>query len=235
MDDDEPYSPGGSDDNDLTLNTISSSFLAGTSSNPAPIAPTSSKSDQENQIQREMEELQRQIEAEKQQIALHLQGVVDEPYSPTNSVSPPITTNISDVVSTSSNSGIPGLANISIPSNLADILKNINAASSHPGIPGIGQYNPAAIDTSIDAEYVPTASAGTSSMLSYASATTTDYSFTTSVAGASGQASEPSKLAQLTDEELLRLVPDEIELAPPKRPKYELRPPGIDDDEEIPL
>lgn len=131
MDDDEPYSPGGSDEDDLGLTTLPSTFLAGTS--------TTSQND--SQIQREVEELNRQIEAEKKQIAMHLQSAdtgdlsttshlapvwdtfghfgdaknIDEPYSPSNSVSPPINTNLSDVVS-----------KISIPANLADILQNVS-------------------------------------------------------------------------------------------------------------
>lgn len=55
-------------------------------------------------------------------------------------------------------------------------------------------------------EYVPIATASTSAIISYGSAVPMNIQSTsTSVA------SEPSKLAQLTDEELLRLVPDEIE------------------------
>lgn len=131
MDDDEPYSPGGSDEDDLGLTTLPSTFLAS--------ASTTTQND--SQIQREVEELNRQIEAEKKQIAMHLQSAdtgdltstshlapvwetfgqfgdtknIDEPYSPSNSVSPPINTNLSDVVS-----------KISIPANLADILQNVS-------------------------------------------------------------------------------------------------------------
>lgn len=127
MDDDEPYSPGGSDEDDLGLTTLPSTFLAS--------ASTTLQND--SQIQREVEELNRQIEAEKKQIAMHLQSDltttnqlapvwdtfghfgdgknIDEPYSPSNSVSPPINTNLSDVVS-----------KISIPANLADILQNVS-------------------------------------------------------------------------------------------------------------
>lgn len=140
-DDDEPYSPGGSDEDDLGLTSLPSTFLATSTSTALPgIGST------DNQIQREVEELNRQIEAEKKQIAMHLQGVdisntdishlgassqlgpvwdsfgrfgetsaknIDEPYSPSNSVSPPMNANLSDVVS-----------KISIPANLADILQN---------------------------------------------------------------------------------------------------------------
>lgn len=134
MDDDEPYSPGGSDEDDLILPKIAPvpSFLSTTA------APQKS----ENQIQREVEELNRQIEAEKKQIAEitnneigdlsgggHLAPVwdtfgrygetaadtIDEPYSPTSAVSPQINTNLSDVVS-----------KISLPPNLADILQNVS-------------------------------------------------------------------------------------------------------------
>lgn len=51
-------------------------------------------------------------------------------------------------------------------------------------------------------EYVPIATTSTTSMMSYG---------TTLQPTSTVVPSEPSKLAQLTDEELLRLVPDEIE------------------------
>lgn len=116
MDDDEPYSPGGSDDDD-SMNSASLPFLSssGTGIDYTKIASSAANLAADNAIQRKVEELNRQIEAEKKQIAMHLQAVdIDEPYSPTSSVSPPINANLSDVVS-----------NISIPANLADILKNI--------------------------------------------------------------------------------------------------------------
>lgn len=122
----------------------------------------------------QLEELNRQIEAEKKEIAMHLQTVdTDEPYSPTSSVSSPINT----------------LSNISIPANLVDILKNVASLG-----PTSNQYS-AGCD-----EYVPVATA--SSSISYAP--------TLSLQPVP-VSSEPSKLAQLTDEELLRLVPDEID------------------------
>lgn len=146
LDDDEPYSPGGSDEDDLNLPAIPPTFLSSTT--PTPLPTVSVIGPSENQIQREVEELNRQIEAEKKQIAMHLQsaditntglndlnaasnmgpvwdsfgrfsGTItkdnDEPYSPSNSVSPPMNANLSDVVS-----------KISIPANLADILQNVN-------------------------------------------------------------------------------------------------------------
>lgn len=114
MDEDEPYSPGGSDDDDsLSSLPFMSTSGAGADYTKAP----STSYAQDISIQRKFEELNRQIEAEKKQIAMHLQAVdIDEPYSPTSSVSPTINPNLSDVVS-----------NISIPANLADILKNISS------------------------------------------------------------------------------------------------------------
>lgn len=195
MDDDEPYSPGGSDDDDLSLNTIPTSYLASSiakpiipdySTKPAVVAPVMSKFDQDK-----LDELNRQIELEKKQIA-NLQTVdIDEPYSPTSSVSPPINTNLSDVVS-----------NISIPANLVDILKNVASFGGPTSnqMP-INQYGAAMID---DNEYVPVASASSSS-IGYAPAPSQLIPPITTAS------SQPSKLAQLTDEELLRLVPDEID------------------------
>lgn len=192
MDDDEPYSPGGSsggsDDDDLTLSSIPTTYLGASNTITSitdftkPImanANTMSKFDQEK-----LDELNRQIEAEKKQIAM-LGTDIDEPYSPTSSVSPPIN---------------PNLSNISIPANLADILKNAFGSSTSTQIQmPLNQYS-SMMDTS-DTEYVPTPSAGAS--ISYAPALIPPPMI-------SPTASQPSKLAQLTDEELMRLVPDEI-------------------------
>lgn len=64
----------------------------------------------------------------------------------------------------------------------------------------VNQYTIASMDTGD--EYVPIATTSTTSMISYG---------TTMQPTSTVVPSEPSKLAQLTDEELLRLVPDEIE------------------------
>lgn len=198
LDDDEPYSPGGSDEDDLTLNTIPSTYLTSSSNavipntdyvKPLGSANTMSKFDQEK-----LDELNRQIEAEKKQIAMHLGTVdIDEPYSPTSSVSPPIN---------------PNLSNISIPANLADILKNVASFGSSANQMPLHQYS-SIMDTS-DNEYVPAPSASTS--MSYAPTPTQFVQPSTLTTAAADDASnQPSKLAQLTDEELLRLVPDEID------------------------
>lgn len=65
----------------------------------------------------------------------------------------------------------------------------------------VNQYTAASMDTGD--EYVPIATTSTTSMMSYGTALPPPTS--------TAVPSEPSKLAQLTDEELLRLVPDEIE------------------------
>lgn len=192
MDDDEPYSPGGSDEDDLAPSTIPTSYLSSSTINPVPdyAKPLTGSSTMSKFEMEKLEELNRQIEQEKKQIAMHLRTVdIDEPYSPTSSVSPPINTNLSDVVS-----------NISIPANLADILKNVASfGSSNVQMP-MNQYNTTALLDASD-EYVPVATVAGSSM-TYAPVPT---QLTQSAA------SQPSKLAQLTDEELLRLVPDEID------------------------
>lgn len=191
-DDDEPYSPGGSDEDDLTLNTIPTTYLAASNTmnsitdytKPAMgSANTMSKFEQEK-----LDELDRQIEAEKKQIAMLGTVDIDEPYSPTSSVSPPIN---------------PNLSNISIPANLADILKNVASfGSSTSNQMPFNQYS-SMMDTS-DTEYVPVPSA--SSSMSYAPAP----QLVPPPTLIPSAASQPSKLAQLTDEELMRLVPDEI-------------------------
>lgn len=188
----------------MSLNTIPTSYLSSTSTstsaNPItdytkpildyakPIGGGTALSSFDKQ---QLEELNRQIEAEKKEIAMHLQQTVniDEPYSPTSSVSPPINTNLSDVVS-----------NISIPANLADILKNVASFQSTNTTTQLtmNQYSASLMDIS-DTEYVPVAPS--TSSISYAPAISQPVSVS----------SQPSKLAQLTDEELLRLVPDEID------------------------
>lgn len=163
--------------------------MSSTSTNPIPDYAKSigGGAALSNFDKQQLEELNRQIEAEKKQIAMHLQTAdIDEPYSP-SSVSPPMGgANISDVVS-----------NISIPDNLADILKNVASFGSAPTQLSMNQYGASLMDTS-DTEYVPVPPA--SSSISYAPAP----------AHPVAVSSQPSKLAQLTDEELLRLVPDEI-------------------------
>lgn len=185
LDDDEPYSPGGSDEDDLTLNTIPTTYMAAANT----VNPINDYAKPLGSAHQQMEELNRQIEAEKKQIAMHLGTVdIDEPYSPTSSVSPPIN---------------PNLSNISIPANLADILKNVASFGSTANQMPMNQYSNL-MDTS-DNEYVPVPSASTS--MSYAPAPTQLMPPPSMIA----PASQPSKLAQLTDEELLRLVPDEID------------------------
>lgn len=175
----------------MSLNTIPTSYLSSTSANPIPdyskpIVGGGGGSALSSFDKQQLDELNRQIEAEKKQIAMHLQTVdIDEPYSPTSSVSPPINTNLSDVVS-----------NISIPANLADILKNVASFQSTTTSMSMSQYSASLMDTS-DNEYVPAS-------ISYAPASS-------QLAQSVATSSQPSRLAQLTDEELLRLVPDEID------------------------
>lgn len=198
----------------------------------------------QDKIKREMEELNRQIEAEKMEIALLHTADIDEPYSPSNSVSPPM-------IESKNSNNIPALANISIPANLADILKSIKGTATTSAGPSAvsSNYDPSSIivcssahvtanystiSGHINNDYVSPATVP--SYIDLLGATTADYTSTsTSIKN------EPSKLAQLTDEELLRLVPDDSlidfgAVAPPssKKSKYDLEPapPGIDDDDE---
>lgn len=195
MDDDEPYSPGGSDDDDLSLNSIPAAYLAASNTiNPISdyAKPMGSVNSSSKFGQEKLDEINRQIEAEKKQIAMHLGTAdIDEPYSPTSSVSPPIN---------------PNLSNISIPANLADILKNVASFGSSSNQMPLNQYS-SMMDTSDTeySEYVPVATA--SATMNYAPAPTQLLPPPSLITASS----QPSKLAQLTDEELLRLVPDEID------------------------
>lgn len=241
-DGDEPYSPEDSDDGDPS-HLLPATILA---KSVAPSIPAAPSVDQDK-IKREMEELNRQIEAEKMEIALLHTADIDEPYSPSNSVSPPMSAPISVVDSQSSNN-IPALANISIPANLADILKSIKCTASTSSAPSLvsSNYDPStilvgssaqltanytSISGHITSEYVPPTTVPT--YIDLLGASTSDYTTSTSIKN------EPSKLAQLTDEELLRLVPDDMDFGAvvspsSKKPKYDLEPapPGIDDDDE---
>lgn len=112
MEEDEPYSPGGSDED--SLSSLPFMPVANKVADYTPTPTTNMNFAQDIAMQRKVAEVNRQIEAERQQIlAMHLQNAVeiDEPYSPTSSVSPPINADLSG---------------ISLPPNLADILKTIN-------------------------------------------------------------------------------------------------------------
>ncbi|KAJ6642478.1 Death-inducer obliterator 1 [Pseudolycoriella hygida] len=199
-DGDEPYSPGGSDDEIPFQNTKT--------------IPTSSIQTsclyaqmEQDEIQRKMDELNRQIEAQKMEIAgmLHSDVVVDEPYSPTSSMS------------TTSKPAIPALANISIPSNLQEILNSINKVTSLPTAGTSLSTTSTASTLLIDEEYTPTTmDMGYNSSAGYIPMKTTNRKSFQSASTDMMQSTskEPSKLAQLTEEELLSMVPDDIELAP---------------------
>lgn len=188
-----------------------------------------------------MDELNRQIEAQKMEIAMLDSDAVtvDEPYSPTSSMS----TNKTPAT-------IPALANISIPSNLQEILNTIKQKSSFTdptnttsksAIATIDdeEYTPTPMDTeySPSADYIPMKT----SNLKHFQSTPINHTMQST-------SKEPSKLAQLTEEELLSMVPDDIELPPvtsfKKQPNdvllrmsnydiYEPPPPG-EEDEYVP-
>lgn len=172
----------------------------------------------------------------------------DEPYSPSRSVSPP-------------NSTLPTLANIVIPSNLQDILasiKNVPTAASvkEEIFPSknvstqnysIQSTQPPIISSqtssSADEEYNPIS---TSSSAMYTALYEPGKSFDDS------QSSNPptnsgSKLAKLSDAELMSMVPDDALLFPPEPTKnarnvenvkqtkgtfddFEPPPPGLEDE-----
>lgn len=192
-------------------------------------------------IKREMEELNRQIEAEKMEIALLHTADIDEPYSPSNSVSPPMG-------DAQNSSNIPALANISIPADLADILKSIKSTTSTSAVASLStaSYEPNALIAGSSAHVIPNYTTIGSHIGNEYMSSSTAYTdaigiTTTEYTSSSSMQCEPSKLAQLTDEELLRLVPDDslldfgvVSAPSSKKSKYDLEPapPGIDDDDE---
>lgn len=204
MDDgDEPYSPGGSDDDDddgsvvpyaslmtqmpgTAVSAVNPHLMALVSSSASNSRdqPSPTTSLDQADLQRKMEELVRQIEVQKQEIAM-LGG--DEP---------------ANVAAAS------GLSGIAIPSNLKEILNSIRGApppstASAAINYGVEEYDPTAVVPSASGAiaYQPLA-------VGYVPAAVDN---------------APSKLAQLTDEELLNMVPDDIrnEILPPKRAKFD--------------
>lgn len=233
MDDgDEPYSPGDSDEDESHL-AIPTTFIPSTPTTLAaqsPVPAVTTVAPDQEKIQRKMEELNRQIEVEKMEIALLNTVDIDEPYSPSNSVSPPIPTQPDVPTATPGNSEInTNLANISIPANLADILKSLNRSTSGETsqLASLSSITSNVVTNYTETEYIPTIPCSTFDINSdYITRPLKD---------------EPSKIGQLTVEELLRLVPDDslIELSQPppiKKTKYDIDilPPGIDRDEYNP-
>lgn len=166
---------------------------------------------EDDELQRKMDEVNRQIKAQEMEIAGMLDtevANVDEPYSPTSSMS----TSVKPTT-------IPALANISIPSNLQEILNSIkqsslpstdqsmstqSATATSSILDDDEEYNPVPMDAEYNpsADYIPMK---TLSMKHFQSASMDTMQSTSK---------EPSKLAQLTEEELLSMVPDDIDLPP---------------------
>ncbi len=177
---------------------------------------------EQDEIQRKMDELNRQIEAQKMEIAGMLDtnvASVDEPYSPTSSMS----TNAKPAT-------IPALANISIPSNLQEILNSIKQVSADQAntsksattsvLNDDEEYNPIQMDAEYNpsADYIPMKAFN---LKQFQTSSTTDNTMQQSTS------KEPSKLAQLTEEELLSMVPDDIDLPPVTSFKKQSNEPAI--------
>ncbi|KAI9580842.1 hypothetical protein GQX74_013390 [Glossina fuscipes] len=197
---DEPYSPGGSsDDDDVPLMPVKLP-----TANAGEIAPSSSDDD----LKRKMDEINRQIAAQEMEIAGLLTG------EPTAFAATSATSNV--------------LANISIPSNLSQILASINikpaVAAGEPQPPpppligsliksktvasaedvGIEEYNPTeTLNKNVEPNDKPTAA---------------------------NVSSKSSRLAQLSEAELLSMVPDDIIIEKTPAPESydeEPPPPGV--------
>lgn len=249
-DGDEPYSPGGSDDDDIHFimpPTVSSLPPSTPTKHNAiqttvPISPSQMDADE---ITRKMDEINREIVKSQIEIAgMLLPGgsnntasILAEPYSPTSA---PIT------------KSIPTLANISIPSNLQEILnsiKNVTTDSLSPSSSSSSSllmgklssssslaYSKKVIDgdnvgnDDDDEEYTP----APISAPSYAPMV--DYIPSKTISSDKNNSNEPSKLARLTDEELMNMVPDDMDInLPPamKKAKYSIDeppPPGLEDE-----
>ncbi|XP_065367348.1 serine-rich adhesin for platelets isoform X2 [Calliphora vicina] len=187
---DEPYSPGGSSDDDLPLLPVK--------------VPSNMDHMQaaEDELKRKMEEINRQIAAQEMEIAGLLTG---EP------------TGFGSASTSSSNV----LANISIPSNLSQILASIKTSGKDQSVippppPLIGSLlktsSASATTFAVEEEYNPAEGTGST----YETKNTATGSNTNST----------SLLAKLSEAELLSMVPDDIVITPNKpTTRYEEPPP----------
>ncbi|XP_013107132.2 death-inducer obliterator 1 [Stomoxys calcitrans] len=188
-DSEEPYSPGGSSDDDLPLPTIKS-------------ASSNQMQNREEELKRKMEEINRQIAAQEMEIAGLLTGESRKFGNSTGTTS-------------------KVLANIAIPSNLSQILASIKpTASAHEGQPVVPPPPPligsimktAPLLNSVEDEYNPADPIEPS----YGQKITTHTPST-------------SRLAKLSEAELLSMVPDDVVLLskPPVARHEEPPPPGV--------
>ncbi|XP_055530884.1 death-inducer obliterator 1-like [Wyeomyia smithii] len=235
-DDEEPYSPGGgSDDSDNFADVTA-------------IVESKSKSvvDPESErIRIEMEEINRKIAEEKNEIV----GIISKAELKEDEIKSTLPPSL--------------ITDISIPSNLSEILASINKAVPPAAeIPAKAAATEQAIEKSATSrvennddddedEYIPSAPSFYSSYKSnYAGYSSTAPSVPVHHAKSS---SSDSKLSKLTDEELLRMVPDVSYLQPPvthskstlgtsdgapeaKKSKWESSeppPPGMEDEADI--
>uniref|UniRef100_A0A8D8FKD7 Death-inducer obliterator 1 n=1 Tax=Culex pipiens TaxID=7175 RepID=A0A8D8FKD7_CULPI len=194
-DDDEPYSPGGaSDDSDQFADVTA---IVETKGRRASLAGTALDPDSER-FRLEMEEINRKIAEEKSEIV----GIISSGELKADEIKSTLTPSL--------------ITDISIPSNLSEILASINKS-----VPGVPLDVPKAPEKTVAAaddedEYVPTA---TSSLYS---AYKPGYSYGKSAAAAPipvlvsnpPPEASTSKLSQLSEAELLSMVPDESYLQP---------------------
>ncbi|KNC31839.1 hypothetical protein FF38_12420 [Lucilia cuprina] len=181
---DEPYSPGGSSDDDLPLLPVKMS----TNVDHMQAA--------EDELKRKMEEINRQIAAQEMEIAGLLTG---EP------------TAFGSASASSSNV----LANISIPSNLSQILASIKTTGKDQSVvppppPLIGSLLKSS-SSATEEEYNPAESIGST--------------FEDKNTATGSNTSSTSLLAKLSEAELLSMVPDDIVITPNKPTRYEEPPP----------
>lgn len=180
-DDDEPYSPGGvSDDSDHFADVTAIVETKATGNTPLD--------SESERIRREMEEINRKIAEEKNEIV----GIISKAELKEDEIKSTLDPSL--------------ITDISIPSNLSEILASIKSTPSDPKVGGSTKEPiknvPSAEDD--EDEYVPTAVySGYKSGYGYGSSNTPTET-----------KSGTSRLANLTEEELLRMVPDDSYLPP---------------------
>ncbi|XP_058459814.1 death-inducer obliterator 1-like [Malaya genurostris] len=211
-DDEEPYSPGCiSDDSDHFADVTA---IVETKQKQASTADKESE-----RIRQEMEEINRKIAEEKNKIV----GIINKAELKEDEIKSTLPPSL--------------ITDISIPSNLSEILASIKAVPTTSEVASakvaVEKSTERKAPTENEEEYIPSAPSFYSNYKS-----NYGYGNITSASQGSGPAESSSKLSKLSDEELLSMVPDDSYLKPPgsappsKKSKWDSNeppPPGMED------
>lgn len=202
-DDDEPYSPGGaSDDSDQFADVTAIVDTKRRGSTAAVVDPEAER------IRLEMEEINRKIAEEKNEIV----GILSSAELKADEIKSTLTPSL--------------ITDISIPSNLSEILASINKSTA-PVEPAKTTSKPAEDEE----EYVPTAPSLYSSYKSgYSYGKSTPATPIPVLVSNAEPGGTSSKLSKLSDAELLSMVPDDSYLQPAAATSSKASRPIVDED-----